>query len=996
MAASATFQSPTSTSWQELQNQLEGELHWDENYRILYATDASAYREKPLAVCFPRSEADLQKLMQFSIRTGIPLIPRAAGTSLAGQVIGAGLVVDVSHHMNKILDWGSEEIDGKKHAWVRVQPGVVRDELNHFLKPLGYYFGPETSTANRATIGGMFGNNSCGSNSVIYGSTREHTKKARCILSDASVVEFGELQREEFQEKLNTDGLEGDIYRGLYGILSDAEKQKEIIKSSPKASIPRRNTGYALDMLLHQQEFNPDSDKAFNLCSLLAGSEGTLALSSEITLNLSPLPPQHRLLVCPHFDDLQKSLEATLLALEFEPSAVELMDHHVLECTESNPEQRENRFFVQGPAAAILVIELRRHNEEELIQAARELNLALQNAAFAPFAISTVEEKDASKVWALRKAGLGLLSNMKGDAKPVAVIEDTAVDVADLPEYIAAFNETLKRHGKSCVHYAHAGSGELHLRPILNLKDKGDRKLFRQIAEDVADLVKKYQGSLSGEHGDGRLRGEFLQQMVGPELYDLMRQVKYLFDPDFLLNPGKIIDTAPMDEFLRYEENQHTPDFDSAFDWSASDGFVRAAEQCNGSGDCRKSAIWGGAMCPSFQATRNEKDSTRGRANVLRELIGRQTPDTKLNFNQPEIEESLKLCLSCKACAKECPSNVDMARLKSEWQYQRSKQKGFKLADKLVAYSPELNERFSVIAPIVNWVNRGPLSPIMKSLGEVAAERKIPKIHRRSGIARAKSVLKDFQTKASADKPLVLLYIDEFSNRQDSQLGEAAAQLLSKLNYSIEILPALTSARTYISKGFLDQAKKIANHNIECTSGYLNKYPDASIVGLEPSALLGFVDEFPDLVKPDLKEQAQLIAQKCWLIDEFIWSEYQSGNIRNDQFDQKKRQIIYHGHCHQKALRKVEDAVQALSIPMGNELNVIPSGCCGMAGSFGYDKSNYKVSQQIAELVLFPAIRNSSAETIVVAPGTSCRHQINDGLQRKSWHPVEVLLQSLK
>ncbi|MGB3619271.1 MAG: FAD-binding and (Fe-S)-binding domain-containing protein, partial [Catalinimonas sp.] len=705
---------------QDLAAQLTGELHIDTTYRTLYATDASAYRELPLAVAIPRTDDDLAVLIDFARQHSTSLIPRTAGTSLAGQVVGGGIVVDVSQHFGRILEVNADE------RWVRVQPGVVRDELNMHLKPYGLYFAPETSTANRAMVGGMAGNNSCGSNSVVYGSTREHLISMKTLLSDGTAVEFGALTDEQFAVKRAAEGLEGALYRHAHDLLSDAANRAEIEREFPKPSIARRNTGYAVDLLLRCAPFT-EGGEAFNFCKLLAGSEGTLAFTTELKLNLVDLPPAHKLLVPVHFETVDEALRANLIALKYQPSASELMDHYVLECTKNNVEQRKNRFFVRGDPAAILVVELGGGSDADAEAKAASMSDEMRAAGLG-YHFPVVRGANVPKVWTLRKAGLGLLSNMKGDAKPVPVIEDTAVDPVDLPAYIADFNEILRKYDLYCVHYAHAGSGELHLRPILNLKSAEGTRLFRVILDEIATLVKKYRGSLSGEHGDGRLRGEFIRRMVGNHNYALLESVKRTWDPHGVFNPGKIVDTPPMDQSLRFRPGQETPQFDTVLDFSDTDGLLRAAEQCNGSGDCRKSELTGGTMCPSYMATRREYDTTRARANILREVLTRS--DAPNRFDSEAIRDVMDLCLSCKGCKNECPSNVDVGKMKAEFMQQYQDANGVKLRTHLIARFTTMSR---LAAPFAGLYNRAFKTPVVANLAKqmmgFATARSMPHLY---------------------------------------------------------------------------------------------------------------------------------------------------------------------------------------------------------------------------------------------------------------------------
>ncbi len=954
---------------------LDGELYADEAMRILYATDASAYRELPLAVATPKHEDDIRKLISFAKEHGTSLIPRTAGTSLAGQVVGKGIVVDVSKHFTRILELNTQE------RWVRVQPGVVRDELNLFLKPHGLYFGPETSTANRAMIGGMVGNNSCGSNSVVYHSTREHLLETRAILSDGSSVVFGEIDTETFHAKCEERTLEGRIYRNIRTILGNYDNQVDIRKEFPKASVERRNTGYAIDLLLDTEPFTAGQPK-FNFCSLIAGSEGTLAFLTEIKLNLVDLPPKHTGLLCAHFQSIDESLHANLLALKYQPTACELIDHYILECTRENREQRQNRFFVQGDPGAILVVEFSEDSPEKVQQKAARLEADLRAAGYG-YHYPLLTGADTKRIWTLRKAGLGLLSNLPGDEKAVPVIEDTAVDVEDLPQYIRDFNDILKKHGLYSVHYAHAGSGELHLRPIINLKTREGNRLFRTIAEEIATLVKKYQGSLSGEHGDGRLRGEFIRQMIGEKNYQLLREIKRTWDPDNIFNPGKIVDTPPMNEMLRYEPGQQTPPFPTIFRFHKQD-ILQHAEQCNGSGDCRKSHLSGGTMCPSYMATRNEKDTTRARANILREFLTHS--DKPNRYNHKEIYEVMDLCLSCKGCKTECPSNVDMAKLKAEFLQHYYDANGVPFRSKLIANFSASARLGAMMPGLYNFVTGNRLlGGLIKKVSGFHSSRSLPTMH--------KETLRDWyrkhQSQRASNRRSVYLFCDEFTNFNDTTIGITAIRLLEALGYSVIIPDHEESGRTWLSKGLVRKAQSIAQKNIDTLAPLITE--ETPLIGLEPSAILCFRDEYPDLAADHQLEAAERLAVNSFMVEEFLARELAAGRIHADQFTNDTREILLHGHCQQKAVGSLSATATMLSLPKNYTVKTIPSGCCGMAGSFGYEKEHYDISMQIGELVLFPAVRNAAAETLIAAPGTSCRHQVKDGTGKKALHPVEIL-----
>ena len=957
-----------------LDQQLEGSLHYDRLLRTLYATDASVYRELPLAVAFPKTEADIQELIAFAREQGTSLIPRTAGTSLAGQCVGDGIVVDVSRYFTEILELNLDE------GWVRVQPGVIRDALNDFLRPHGYWFGPNTSTANRCMIGGMVGNSSCGSTSIVYGSTREHTLELRCVLSDAQIAEFGPLTAEELKEKVKAAGREGEIYRQLDQLLNDVSQRQLILDAMPKASVQRRNTGYALDALARQQPYQEDGP-LFNACSLLCGSEGTLAFTTEVKLNIEPLPAPVDIVVAMHFDSMDACMRGTQIAMRHQPTLCELMDKVILDCTKGQLAYEPLRGFVEGDPAAVLCVEFRA-DQLEAAQAKAEAMIAEVQAAELGYAYPIITGEKTPGVWQLRAAGLGLLANLPGDRKAVACIEDTAVSIDDLPDYIREFGELMNSFGQQAVYYAHAGAGEIHLRPILDLKKSDDRVDFYRISKAVAELVKKYQGSLSGEHGDGRVRAPFIPLVVGEAIYELFRQVKQSWDPENIFNPGKIVDAAPMQESLRYDEQQVSPEFDTLLDFNPEGGLLRLAEKCNGSGDCRKLS---GTMCPSYQATRHEKDSTRGRANVLRELLTRSERDNP--FTEPEIKVALDLCLSCKGCTAECPSQVDMTSLKAEVQHQIYRTKGVPLRSRVFGHIAGINRWASLWPGLSNLFLRGRLvaRPIKRLLG-VAAERQLPKVFRHNFAAQNRRLAKQY---ATAEKGEVYLFVDEFIRYNEPKIGSKALELLWRLGYRVQLAPIQESARAQLSKGLLKSARRIAQQNIQTCAPLISE--EVPLLGIEPSAILGFRDEYLRLADPELKDQAEALAPHCLLLEEFLLREVEAGRLGATDFSQESQRLLVHGHCHQKALSSVDITAQLLAVPNNFSVEVIPSGCCGMAGSFGYEKEHYALSKQIGEMVLFPAVRKATAETTVVATGVSCRHQIEESVGRSAKHWVEVL-----
>lgn len=963
------------------------QYYTDKLHKIAYATDASVYREIPYGVAYPETEEDIQELMRVAREKGVDLIPRAGGTSLAGQVVGSGIVVDISKHWNKIIEINAEE------RWARVQPGVVRDELNIALKPYGLFFSPETSTSNRCCIGGMFGNNSCGTHSLVYGSTRHHVIACKGILADGSPFDTEKTEKPGYRQSLP---LLHTILSQLEGWASDESTRVLIEKNYPDKSLQRRSCGYAIDECIETLA----KDKGLALCKLLVGSEGTLAFITEITVSLDPLPPKEIMVVCGHCDTLEKSFEANLVALKHQPTAIELMDGDILLLSKGNAEQQKNRFFVEGDPAALLITELRAETIEELDKMADELERDLLSSGLI-YKGTRVYGADVNKVWALRKAGLGILGGMKGDAKPMGVIEDTAVAPRFLPAYMKDFRQLLDRLGAKCVFYGHISTGELHLRPILNLKTKEDRTVFRTLAQETALLVKKHRGSISGEHGDGRLRGEFIPLLYGNETYELMKQVKQCWDPDGLLNRHKIVDTLPMDTMLRFEENQqyaiekiigtdHTYfNWKAAFDECDAPGATGAKsqthalmctiEQCNGAGDCRKSNVIGGTMCPAYKVSGDELKTTRARANVLREVLTRGGDDSLL-------KEMLDSCLACKGCKSECPSNVDMTRLRAELLQYYYDQHGTPLRSWLVARTTQLEDICQHIRPLYNFfVTFKPTASIIKKTIGFAEERELPKLKK----------INNEKLKSEGEKK-VWLFLDEFTRNHEPELAETFVSLLAKLGYGIRIPQHKESGRAAISKGCLKRAKKIAEKNVQMLKDVVTA--DAPLVGIEPSCILSFRDEYPDLVPEGLRGDAKELGRHSLLFDEFLLQEIKAGHISRESFEQTPIEIFLHGHCHQKALVGVEVMAEVLRQLLNAKVNVIPSGCCGMAGSFGYEKQHYKTSLAIGETVLFPTVRkaHSKPATYVVAPGTSCRQQILDGTGVKAVHPIEILYKHLK
>ena len=971
---------PQTSQLEILKSKLSGELHYDALLTSIYATDASVYRQLPTAVAFPKTKEDIKHLIQFAKTQKTSLIPRTAGTSLAGQCVGKGIVVDVSKYFTKIIDIN------EKAKTVTVQPGVVRDALNNYLKPFGLFFSPNTSTSNRCMIGGMVGNNSSGTTSIRYGVTRDKVLQLKTILSDGSEAVFKSVSKDEFQQKTQLATLEGHIYKTIYDELKSETVQHQIISQFPKPEIHRRNTGYAIDELIQTNVFSDASDD-FNICTLLSGSEGTLAFTTEITLQLDDLQPEHSIMVAAHFETIENCLQSVEIVMQHHLYTCEMMDKTILDCTKHNKTQQENRQFIQGDPKAILMCEVRSTSMEDAKQQAECLIGDIEKSKLS-YAFPLLIGDDINKAVTLRQAGLGLLGNMIGDVKSAPCIEDTAVALPDLANYINEFTALMESHGQKAIYYAHAGAGELHLRPILNLKTQAGVDFFRKITTDVAHLVKKYQGSLSGEHGDGIVRGEFIPMMIGEENYAILKRIKTAFDADYIFNPGKIVDAFPMDENLRYQPDRTEPKIETLLDFSASQGILREAEKCNGSGDCRKLPEFGGTMCPSYRATRNEKDTTRARANALREFLTHSEKPNK--FNHKELKEVFDLCLSCKACASECPSSVDVASLKAEFQYQYQKANGVSLRTKLFAYNNKLNAFGSQLPKITNMLFSNSFSStILKNLSGIAKNRSLTLLSTMSLNKYFQPIIN--QMNKNNFIKTVYLFNDEFTNHLDAEIGIDAIELLQALKYNIIIVNHSESGRAFLSKGLLKQAKKLANQNVSIFKDLISL--ETPLIGIEPSAILTFKDEYLKLA--DDKEAAQQIAKHTFLIEEFIQQEIVLGNIKPEKFTSESKTIKFHGHCHQKALSNQASSFAVLNLPENYKVTIIPSGCCGMAGSFGYEKEHYAISMQIGEQTLFPAVRNASRDVLISANGISCRHQIKDGTRRIAKHPITILREAL-
>jgi FAD/FMN-containing dehydrogenase/Fe-S oxidoreductase len=935
---------------------VRGEVRFDQTSRILYSTDASIYQVLPIGVVVPRDAGDIAATLRLCADAGVPVLPRGAGTSLAGQTVGRAVVLDCSKYMDRIL-----EIDpGAGHA--RVQPGVVQDVLNGALAPHGFRLGPDTATSNRATLGGMIGNNSCGARSIVYGKMVDHVQHLRVLLADGTELTLGPLDDAALAARRAEPSREGRLYQT---VLETAEGHRdEIDRRYPK--ILRRVAGYNLpEMFL----------RPFNLARMVVGSEGTLAVVTEATVRIVPRPA-HAVAGVVHFHDLLEALEATQVILPHEPSAVELIDKMVLDMTRAQVEYARRMTFVEGGPAALLVVEFSGERREDVLGRLDAMEKALAGAGMGYAVVRATDFPSQDHIWRIRKAGQGLLQGIKGDAKPITFVEDTAVPPERLAPYIARFQEILARHNVRAAIYAHASVGCLHVRPLIDLKSTPQIETMRAIAEAVGELVIEFGGAMSGEHGDGMVRGWFLQRYFGPAIYQAFRTIKTAFDPQGLMNPGKITDAPAMTESLRYGPAYRTMPIKTYFDWSRDGGMAAAVELCSGVGACRKTID--GTMCPSYMVTREEEHSTRGRANLLRAVLSGILPPEELTGQR--LYDALDLCLECKGCKAECPANVDMAKLKYEFLARYHETHGYPLRARLFGHIHTLSRWGTGLAPLSTWV--------MQSAAARWALEKVAGIDRRRPLPPFARQTFDawWQRRAARDgavaRPQVVLFADTFLRYNYPAIGRAAVRVLEGLGYEVAVPAVVCCGRPMISKGLLGVATARARENLSRLLPYARA--GVPIVGCEPSCLLTFRDEIPDLVQSD---DARLVTTRAWLIDEFLHQHVQKHGWPAAAAGRK---ALLHGHCHQKAMVGTRAAAGVLHAA-GFEVQEVDSGCCGMAGSFGFEREHYDISLAIGERRLLPAVRSAPVETTVVAMGVSCRQQIAHGASRRALHLVEAL-----
>ena len=961
----------------EIESRVDSELRTDDYSRVFYSTDASIYQVEPYGVLFPRNAEDLQAVVEVAAKHGLPLLPRTSGSSLAGQAVNEALVLDFSRHLDGVL-----ELDVARRQ-VRVQPGIVLDDLNRGLRRHGLQFGPDPASSDRAAIGGIVSNNSTGSHSILYGMTADHVLETNVLLADGSRAHFGALERDEVTERTTGGGLEGWIYRAMANLIGDRGNRRVIRNGTPRHW--RRCGGYNLDRLVEGSHFHHPRDRRFNLAKLVCGAEGTLAVIEDITLNLVPIPERTGLALL-HFDNLEHALAAVPRVLEVEPSAVELLDNLGLSlCREVPRYARLLSTFVDGAPNCLLITEFFGDSEAEIKSRMETLASTLRRGRVP--VTSMVPVLDPAKqqdVWTVRKVGLGLLMSIKGDHKPIPFIEDAAVPVEHLAEYVGSVEKFCNDLGTEVAYYAHASAGCIHIRPLINTKSASEVAKLPEILDFSVELLRGYGGSLSSEHGDGRARSWANQRFFGYGLYALYRQVKRIFDESNILNPGNIVDAPAMTESLRFGESYQAQQVESTLDFSAEQGFDRAVEMCNGAGVCRKSS---GTMCPSFMATREEEHSTRGRANALRAALSGALPADELT--SARMHEVMDLCVECKACKAECPSSVDMAKIKFEFLARYNERHGVPLRSRLFGKIASLSRLGSGrTAPFANAALRRPATRRLLERIGITSERQLPEFARQPFDRWFEG--HELFREPTADSPRVALFNDTFNTYNHPRVAQAAVELLELGGCAVELAGHRCCGRPLISKGLVEPARQAARDTVERLAPLAEA--GVPIVGLEPSCILTLRDEYLYLLPDD--PRARLVAEHAVTLEELLVS-LQAEQRLDLEFSDVRRDLLLHTHCHQKALVGSGPTLRALSLPPNYRVAEIDSGCCGMAGSFGYESEHLELSEKMAARRLWPAVESADEATVVVAPGFSCRQQIEHGTKRSALHPAEVLRDAL-
>jgi FAD/FMN-containing dehydrogenase/Fe-S oxidoreductase len=943
-------------------------LRWDEATRRAYATDASHYQRLPLAVALPRTRQDCVALVQFAAAHGVPLVARAGGTSLAGQVVGPGLLVDTSRYLRGIIEVDVEQ------GFARVEPGVVVAELNEQLRPLGLHFAPDPSTATRATVAGVIGNNAWGAHAPRDGTTREHVQSVELLAGTGETLQLGALNSAQVREKAAQADREGGIYRTLQEQVGT--HHREILARYPPPDLVPCNMGYALHVLARGQPWN-ERGAPLNLSALVCGSEGTLGLVTQAQVRLTPLP-QFAAVICAHFTSLAQAVAAVAVARAQAAAAVELLDRAILDLTLRHLGYRRHGRWIVGNPAAVLLIEFTGSRAADVV--ARAEGLASTLRAGGSYAAPCLVPPASEAPWALRRAGLGLLMGMGGPAKPVTLVEDSAVPVAVLPEFVAAAGAVMARHGLDCVYYGSVGMGLIHLRPRIDLHTPQGRALLQPLTEEIAQLLLHFGGSLSAKHGDGRLRSGFLTTMLGADIAGAMRTVKQAFDPENIFNPGKLFDAPPMDTDLRAPLQVQRPHGKSYFSWRSDGDLLGAAERCHGAAVCRQRQ-GPGTMCPSFRALGEEVHSTRGRATVFRQLLSERGYQEGLSHDA--LHEVLELCLACKGCLGECPASVDMARLKAEHlqhYYDRHGVPPRVRALQHLEWAMRAGRRF---APLFNGLVATSMS---KRLLGFHPQRRLPAL---ASMTLSRWFARQTLPATAQGGSRVVLLNDPFTEYFDVELGQAAVQVLWRLGFEVILSPCFPSLRTAISQGLLRVAQQRLRRALPWLHGYAAQ--GLAIVGIEPAELLAYRDEALALVDADAPcQQAQVLAAHAQLLEEFLLEHGRALAAAAD-WQEPSVPLLVHVHCHQKALIGAQVTERLLGGLPGVQVQMLPSGCCGMAGAFGYQREHFELSRQVGELVLLPAVRQASAQTVIVANGTSCRQQIRDFTGRAALHPVQVL-----
>lgn len=965
----------------DLRRHVRGELRTDIYNRTLYSTDASIYQVMPHGVLIPETMDDVQAAVELAHRYRIPLLPRTAGSSLAGQATNEALVVDFTRHLDQVLEVNQEE------QWVRLQPGIVLDELNLFLKPYGLQFGPDPASSNRAAMGGIVSNNSTGSHSILYGMTADHVLEMNVILNDGSLAHFGPHSQHELERRTQKSGREGQIYRDIRALVDDEANRDVIRRGTPRHW--RRCGGYNLDRFVPDgATYRWPQDTRFNLAKLVSGAEGTLAVIRDMKLNLVSLPERTALAIV-HFDSLYEALSAVPAMLEVEPSAIELLDNLGLTMCRDVPEYaRLLTTFVEGQPNCVLITEFYGQSERELRDKIQKLRQHLRRRNINVSAIvPALEPHLQENVWTVRKVGLGLMMSIKGDHKPIPFIEDAAVPPEHLAEYVTRVERFCNDLGTQVAYYAHASAGCVHIRPLVNTKVAEEVARLPQITQFSVELLGQYGGSLSSEHGDGKARSWLNEAFFGPDLYRLYCDVKRAFDPHDILNPGAVVNAPSMTENLRYGEAYEVIPLQEHLDFSSDQGFYRAVEMCNGAGICRKRTT--GTMCPSFMVTREEEHSTRGRANLLRAAMSGRLPPQ--DFTGRRMYEALDLCIECKACKAECPSSVDMAKIKFEWLAHYYEDHGTPLRARLFGDIARLSRLSSgPLAPMANWgLQNGLARTLMEKTVGISRHRTLAPFAREPFTTWFRKHKAAHHSRYGL-RPVVL-FNDTFNTYNDPHIAIAATQLLEAGGYDVVLPGHKCCGRPMISKGLVEQARGAARHTVEKLAPFAEE--GLPIIGLEPSCILTLRDEYLSLLPDDAR--ARIVAAQALTLEEFLAQEADAGNLELE-FRSDDRRLLLHGHCHQKALVGTAPTKRSLTLPPKYHVDEVDSGCCGMAGSFGYEAEHYDISLQMGERRLFPAVREAPDDTILVAPGTSCRHQIEHGAGRRAYHPAEVLRDALE